>query len=272
MSWLRLSFRLAMFAGFLVGACALAALLRISDLARTRPVDRNPWATICFRKACQCLGWQVQVYGQPCPENALFVANHISWSDIPVLGSITPMRFLSKAEVGQWPVIGWLARQAGTLFIKRGGGQARAIKASIAQCLQAGESVMVYPEGTTSTGVAVLPMHGLLMSAARDSNTAIQPVSIGYRRERRPDSLAPFVGDDSFHCHLFRLLRQPTGQIIVILHPPLGPDPDLSLNELTGCIHQQISQGLARIHSGEFDQVPERPLRTAGDPELPRLQ
>lgn len=76
------------------------------------------------------------------------------------------MRFLSKAEVGQWPVIGWLARQAGTLFIKRGGGQARAIKASIAQCLQAGESVMVYPEGTTSTGVAVLPMHGLLMSAA----------------------------------------------------------------------------------------------------------
>lgn len=272
MSRLRLSFRLAMFAGFLVGACVLAALLRLSDLARAKPVDRNPWATACFRKACRCLGWQIQVYGQPCQENALFVANHISWSDIPVLGSITPMRFLSKAEVGQWPVIGWLARQAGTLFIKRGGGQARAIKTSIAQCLQAGESVMVYPEGTTSTGVAVLPMHGLLMSAARDSNVAIQPVSIGYRRDRRPDALAPFVGDDSFHRHLFRLLQQPAGQIVVILHPPIEPDSDLPMNELSGCIHQQISQGLARIHSGEFDPAPVHPFRTAGDPELPRLR
>src|SRR5690554_3906045 len=105
MSWLRLSFRLAMFAGFLVGACALAALLRVSDLARTRPVDRDPWATVCFRRACQCLGRQIEVYGQPGREYVLFVAKHISWRGIPVLGSITPMRFLSKAEVGQWPVI-----------------------------------------------------------------------------------------------------------------------------------------------------------------------
>lgn len=272
MSWIRLIFRMIVFAGFLIGTCVLATLLRISDLARAQPVDRNPWAAACFRKACRCLGWQIQIYGHPCQGNALFVANHISWSDIPVLGSVKPMRFLSKAEVGQWPVIGWLARQAGTLFIKRGSGQARAIKASIAKCLQAGESVMIYPEGTTSPGVAVLPMHGLLMSAAQDSNTPIQPVSIGYRREQRPDPLAPFIGDDSFHKHLFKLLQQPPGQIIVILHPPVVPDSTIPLKDLTWCIHQQISQGLNRIHSGEFDHVPGSPVRTAGAPGLPRLR
>lgn len=272
MSWFRLTFRLFLFSGFLIGACALAAGLKLLDAVRPHPIDRSPWATRCFRRACQCFGWQVQVYGRPSQHNALIVANHISWSDIPVLGSITPMRFLSKAEVGNWPIIGWLARQAGTLFIKRGAGQARSVKTSIAQRLEAGESVLIYPEGTTSTGVAVLPMHGLLMSAARDSSTPIQPVTIGYRRDNRPDSLAPFVGDDSFHQHLFRLLKQPPGRIVVILHPPLLPDATDSLHDLTAAVRQHISDGLTRIHAGEFDDTADQAVRTGGAPELPRLR
>ncbi|MBN7771460.1 1-acyl-sn-glycerol-3-phosphate acyltransferase [Marinobacter daepoensis] len=272
MSWFRLTFRLFLFSGFLIGACALAASLRLLDAFRSHPIDRSPWATLCFRRACQCLGWQIQVYGRPSQRNALIVANHISWSDIPVLGSITPMRFLSKAEVGNWPVIGWLARQAGTLFIKRGAGQARSVKTSIARCLDAGESVLIYPEGTTSTGVAVLPMHGLLMSAALASSTPIQPVTIGYRRDKRPDALAPFIGDDSFHHHLFRLLKQPPGRIVVILHPPLQPDTADSLHDLTASVRQSISDGLTRIHSGEFDGTVDPAIRTEGTPELPRLR
>jgi len=269
MSGIRLITRLTAFTVFLLCVCLLATALKLADRLRNQPIDKNPWARFCFRRACQCLGWQVQVHGQPIRGNALYVANHISWSDIPALGSITPVRFLSKAEVGNWPVIGWLARHAGTLFIKRGGGQARRIKGAIAEHLQAGESVLVFPEGTTSSGLAVLPMHGLLLSAAKEAGVPIQPVTIGYRRDQRPDPLAPFVGDDSFHHHLMRLLRQPPARIEILFHPPVMPEGPI--NDLTFQIHRDIGDGLKRIHSGEFETPPELPVRTAGGPGLSRL-
>ncbi|WP_303291377.1 1-acyl-sn-glycerol-3-phosphate acyltransferase [Marinobacter sp. SS5-14b] len=271
MGWVRLSFRLALFSLFLAGTCLLAVGLSIADRLRGTPIDRNPWATLCFRRACQCLGWHIQISGPRPDGHALYAANHISWSDIPVLGSVTPLRFLSKSEVGHWPVIGWLARQAGTLFIKRGGGQARRIKADMCQLLKAGESVMIFPEGTTSDGVAVLPMHGLMLSSARDAGVPIQPVTIGYRRQNRPDALAPFVGDDGFHHHLVKLLKQPPLHIEVLFHPAIDTDRTESMTELTNRLHLTISEGLRRIHAGEFDPDAQCPVRTVDGPELSRL-
>ena len=270
MGWIRLLIRLTGFLVFLAGTCALAITLKLVDLFRRQPVDRSPWAAFCFRRACQCLGFRIRVHGQPTEAHALYVANHISWSDIPILGCITPLRFLSKAEVGNWPIIGWLARQAGTLFIQRGSGQARRIKTEIRRCLNAGESVLVFPEGTTSSGLAVLPIHGFLLAAARDANAPIQPITIGYRRAHRPDPIAPFIGDDSFHTHLIRLLRQPPTQVDVVIHPAIDPACPESSNALTALIHQQISAGLKHIHAGEFEATPTG-LRTAGAPGLPRL-
>ncbi|HLT14598.1 MAG TPA: lysophospholipid acyltransferase family protein [Marinobacter sp.] len=271
MGWIRLALRLTMFSLFLAGTCLLAAGLCIADRFRSTPIDRNPWSAWCFRRACQCLGWQIGVHGHRSEGHALYVANHISWSDIPVLGSITPLRFLSKSEVGHWPIIGWLARQAGTLFIRRGGGQARRIKAEMSKHLAAGESVLIYPEGTTSSGLAVLPMHGLMLSAARDAGVPIQPVTIGYRRQHRPDALAPFMGDDSFHHHLIRLLKQSPMQVELVFHPQVDTSGTDTINELTRQIHQTISDGLKRIHAGEFDSGAQCTVRTAGDPELSHL-
>ena len=271
MGWIRLTFRLTLFALFLTSTCLLAAGLSLADLFRSTPINRNPWARLCFRRACQCLGWNIQVNGTGHGSNALFAANHISWSDIPVLGSITPLRFLSKSEVGHWPVIGWLAGQAGTCFIKRGSGQARRIKADMCRHLHAGESVLIYPEGTTSNGISVLPMHGLLLSAAREAGVPIQPITIGYRRQRRPDALAPFIGDDSFHHHLVQLLKQPPMQVQVIFHPVIDTTGTESLSELTQQIRLVISEGLRRIHAGEFDAGAPYPFRAVGDPELSRL-
>jgi 1-acyl-sn-glycerol-3-phosphate acyltransferase len=166
-------------------------------------------------------------------------------------------------------VIGWLARQAGTLFIKRGGGQARRIKKTMMEHLQAGESVLVFPEGTTSSGLAVLPMHGLLLTAARDAGVPVQPVTIGYRRNQRPDPVAPFVGDDSFQRHLVRLLGQPPTCIEILFHPPMAADGPV--NDLAIRVREEISAGLKRVHSGEFDTGVEAPVRTMADPELSRL-
>ena len=135
--------------------------------------------------------------------------------------------------------------------------------------LQAGESVLVFPEGTTSSGLAVLPMHGLLLTAARDAGVPVQPVTIGYRRNQRPDPVAPFVGDDSFQRHLVRLLSLPPTCIEIVFHPPVTADQPV--NELSRHIHQEISAGLKRIHSGEFDTCEPLPVNTAADPGLSRL-
>ena len=144
MSWLRLCVRITAFIAFLTATTMLAAALRSTEIVTRNAIDRTPWARFCFRWACRCLGLNIRQHGSPSDDTVLFVSNHISWSDIPILGSLAPIRFLSKAEVGQWPVIGWLARQAGTLFIRRGGGQARRVRDQVIGNLRAGESVFIY--------------------------------------------------------------------------------------------------------------------------------
>lgn len=271
MGWIRLGGRLTSFVAFLAATTMLAAGLRLTEMVTGKTIDRTPWAGFCFRWACRCLGLDIHQHGSPSDSTVLFVSNHISWSDIPILGSLAQVRFLSKAEVGQWPLIGWLARQAGTLFIKRGGGQARRVRNQIMENLGAGESVLVFPEGTTSAGLTVLPFHGLLMKAGPDSNTPVQPVTISYRRAGRPDHLAPFIGDDEFHTHLLRMLRQPSARVDVIFHSPISPALETGAGDLTRQLRELILDGLARIHRGELDQGEDCPIRTTGDPESPRL-
>jgi len=271
MSWLRLCARITAFMAFLAATTMLAAGLRITEVATRKTIDRTPWARLCFRWACRCLGLEIHQHGSPSDETVLFVSNHIGWSDIPILGSLAPIRFLSKAEVGQWPVIGWLARQAGTLFIRRGGGQARRVRDRIIGNLQAGENVLVYPEGTTSAGLTVLPFHGLLLKAAPESKTPVQPVTIAYRRDGRPDHLAPFIGDDEFHSHLLRMLRQPSARVDVVFHAPVHSTDQVPSGELAARLRQTVLDGLTRIHSGEYDNPVTDLLRTEDDPGPPHL-
>jgi 1-acyl-sn-glycerol-3-phosphate acyltransferase len=256
---------------FLAATTMLAAGLRITEAVTRKAIDRTPWARFCFRWACRCLGLDIHQHGSPSNDTVLFVSNHISWSDIPILGSLAPIRFLSKAEVGQWPVIGWLARQAGTLFIRRGGGQARRVRNQIIENLQAGENVLVYPEGTTSEGLTVLPFHGLLLKAAPESRTPVQPVTIAYRRNGRPDHLAPFIGDDEFHCHLLRMLREPSARVDVVFHVPVSASDQTPTDELAARLRETVLDGLTRIYSGEYDEPAVDLIRTGGAPGLPHL-
>lgn len=271
MNWLRLCVRVTAFVAFLAATTLLAAGLRITEMVTRKTIDRTPWARFCFRWACRCLGLNIHQHGSPSNDTVLFVSNHISWLDIPILGSLAPIRFLSKAEVGQWPLIGWLARQAGTLFIHRGGGQARRVRGQIIENLQAGENVLVYPEGTTSAGLTVLPFHGLLLRAAPESKTPIQPVTITYLRDGRPDHLAPFIGEDEFHSHLLRMLRQPSARVDVVFHEPVQSPEEVPTAELAASLRQTVLDGLTRVYSGKFDQQETNLLRTEDVPGLPHL-
>lgn len=123
---------------------------------------------------------------------SLIVANHISWLDIYALNALRPMAFVAKAEVRDWPLVGWLAAKSGTIFLRRGSrGHARVVNAQIDGLLSAGKDVAVFPEGTTTDGTHLLDFHGALLQAAVDAGRPVQPVAISYHDTDGSRSLAP---------------------------------------------------------------------------------
>lgn len=253
MNHLRQALRFTVFLLFLGAVGALAALLKLADLLQRNPIDRAPWARRCFRGATRCLGIRVNCHGKPSTTPTLFVSNHVSWCDIPVIGGTLPMTFLSKSEVGQWPLIGWLARQAGTLFIKRGGGRAYGVADQLAELLHGGQNAIIFPEGTTTAGITVLPFHGKLLKAAMISGVPVQPVSIVYRRDGRLDHLAPFINDDGFIGHLGRLLGKPAPTVSIVFHEPVTVSEPDNLSSLAATLRATVLEGVHAIQAGKLD-------------------
>lgn len=175
------------------------------------------------RRACRILGMRIEEEGTPPAESALLVANHVSWLDVPVLGGLGPIAFLSKAEVRAWPVMGWLAAAAGTQFIARGSGEAGAVGTRIGNHLVDGGCLALFPEGTTTDGREVKPFYPRLLSAASASGVPVVPVAIRYERAGGLDPIAPFVGDDTLLHHLARVLKAPGFHVRVAFGAPLDP-------------------------------------------------
>ncbi len=248
MALVRLLIRLTFLILVLGTTSAIALLLLLTDRLTGRKHNRSPLARKCFMACCRCLGIRVTEAGSPPDGPALLLSNHISWTDIPVLGGLTEVRFLSKAEVARWPVVGWLARQAGTLFIRRGSGEAAQRRDEIADTLKAGQSVLVFPEGTTSSGLTVLPFFPRLIGAAATADVPVVPVSIAYLRDGDPCHITPFIGDDEFHFHLFRLLAAPAPEVRVTWHPAMDSPPDISPRELSEQVRAVIVEGLRQSH------------------------
>ena len=128
---------------------------------------------------------------------SLLVANHISWVDIFVINALAPSAFISKAEVREWPLIGWLAARNETVFLRRGSrGHARQVNAEIAALLDAGRTVAVFPEGTTTDGSRVLGFHAALLQPALSAGHPVQPVALSYHRPDGSPSRAPAYDGD----------------------------------------------------------------------------
>ncbi len=176
----------------------------LSDSAGGRRIVRF-W----HRGVLAILGIRLKAIGKPLKAPVLIVANHISWVDIAALGALCPGHFIAKSEIEAWPVIGWLARQAGTYFIQRGDRNASAgVAQRMTEALLRHQSVLLFPEGTSTDGREVRPFHARLFSAAIDADCPIQPVVLRY-----PDAqgathpAAPFIGNDTLVNHLWGLLR-----------------------------------------------------------------
>ena len=150
--------------------------------------------------------------------NVLIVANHISWLDIFVINAFRPARFVAKADLAGWPVVGIMVRGAGTIFIERTRRlDTQRANRQVAEVLAAGEVVVVFPEGTTTDGTSMLKFHGSLLQPIIDADGHVLPVAIRYKDPRGRLSLAPeYVGDTTFAQSFWRVCGE--RRLIVELH------------------------------------------------------
>jgi 1-acyl-sn-glycerol-3-phosphate acyltransferase len=176
------------------------------------------------RGVLRIFGVRLSIEGEATDEPALYVSNHVSWTDIPIIGALSDVTFLSKDEVARWPVVGTLATRSGTLYIRRGGKNA-ANEASdvITFSLIRGQSVLVFPEGTTTRGESVRRFHPRLFAAAQLAERLVQPVTLRYLdADGRHDPDAAWVGDDPLGPHLWRLLGRRRNPVAVTFGPALS--------------------------------------------------
>jgi len=127
------------------------------------------------------LGLRVRVEGKPVKGNALYVANHISWLDIPALGGSVYARFIAKSEIAGWSLFGWLARLGGSVFVhrhKRSHARKQADEVSIA--LTEGRPVVLFAEGGTGDGIRLSPFRASLFAAANEVGVTVQPIALDY--------------------------------------------------------------------------------------------
>jgi 1-acyl-sn-glycerol-3-phosphate acyltransferase len=198
------------------------------------------------------LGLKVEAIQIPADTSALLVANHISWLDIIAIASVCPARFLAKDEVRRWPLVGFLMALSGTLFIRRDSiTDLHATNQTLTSALRAGQRIAIFPEGTTTDGRVMKPFRPGLFEAARQAACEVQPVAVSYRRDGEFDALAPYIDDDTFVTHLWRILG--AGETRAHLHfcAPLLPS-DAPRKALAETSQAHIRAALnVRVHTRE---------------------
>ncbi|PJB07479.1 MAG: 1-acyl-sn-glycerol-3-phosphate acyltransferase [Hydrogenophilales bacterium CG_4_9_14_3_um_filter_63_34] len=180
---------------------------------RFPPLDRPERARRVTRWAAQLLAIlavRVRVRGEPpALGGALIAANHVSWLDIHLLYSLLPARFISKAEVRDWPVFGRFAEAAGTVFLVREKkADAMRVNQLMAEHLRAGDCLALFPEGTTSDGRGLLPFFPSLFQPAVEAEAAVWPVTIRYfNGDGTPCGEAAYYGQMSLGESLWKILK-----------------------------------------------------------------
>ncbi len=197
---------------------------------------RRP-ALLWHRMVLALLGIRVRAHGELSQQRPLLIAaNHVSWTDIMVLGSIAPVNFIAKAEVAGWPVLGQLFRSQNSIFVERearhrAGDQAR----EVAERLKSGDPLVLFAEGTTGCGNRLLPFKSTLFGAAAQlaegaDGFAVQPAALFYSRlhgmamGRRHRARFSWIGDEELVPHLVKLVTSGPIVVDVFLAETIGFD------------------------------------------------
>lgn len=198
----------------------------------------------CARMA-RALGVRVEGSGVSHDGPALLVANHISWLDILAINAVHPARFVSKADVKHWPVLGWLVACGGTLFIERERKRdALRVVHQIADALQQGDTVAMFPEGTTGEGTTLLPFHANLLQAAVSAGRPLQPIALQYAdAQATPSRAVVWVGDDTLAVSLWRVVMADDLRVCVMQRPALDTQAQ-DRRELAAQVRDEIARAL----------------------------
>jgi lyso-ornithine lipid O-acyltransferase len=222
-------------------------------------------------------GVKVRLVGEPAHRTGdgrpvVFVCNHSSWLDVPVLGGKLEACFVAKEEIGRWPLIGWVAGLGRTVYVRRQRTSTARERDEMRVRLAGGDSLILFPEGTTSDGSRVLPFRSAFLSVAQLPATPdgkppiVQPVSVVYDRlaflpaGRASRPLFAWYGDMDFGTHFWRLAQHRGLRATVLLHTPLDPMAFPTRKALALATWSAVADGAATLRQNR----PARPI-TIGD-------
>lgn len=179
----------------------------------------------------------------------LLCSNHISWMDIHAINALAPIRFVAKSEVEGWPVFGWMAKQLGTVFIKRDSSRhAHLVVGELANTLK-DESVCIFPEGTSTDGESVRPFKPNLFESAVVANVPVYSLAIRYltRLTGQRSTVPAFVGDMGLLQSMAQILKNRDLMVELTFFSPPGATPEMPSDRkwLALHSHEQISRHLA---------------------------
>jgi 1-acyl-sn-glycerol-3-phosphate acyltransferase len=255
---IKLSFRLARCILWIAAGLGLCFLFFPLVNSSRRNQASSWWA----RQFVWCLGIKVEVQGTwpRTPGRYMLVSNHITWLDIFIIMSVRPIRFVSKAEVKTWPVAGFLARRAGTLFINRTRKRDTVqIGAEMLSVMESGEVIGVFPEGTTSDGSVLLPFFSPLLQPAINSEAHIVPTGLSYLNcNGQRDLAVPFIGEQTFLDSLLISIRRHSLHARVCFGSPIQAD-QAHRREVT----RQVESAVAQLLGVKVDSTWRAPGQTS---------
>ena len=243
--------KLVMF--FMWSAVLVPMQLVVMTIRRSKPAYTIPW--LWHKGVCRILGLRVIIEGQPhTDKQVIFISNHMSYLDIPVIGSVLKASFVAKGEVAQWPVFGFLSKLQQTAFVSRSRTTLGNDKNNLETMLKDGRSMIIFPEGTSTDGRTVVPFKSSLFSIAlADDGTDIwlQPMTLSMITvdgrdpvEQTVRDLYAWHGDMTLPPHLSGFGKSRGATIKVTFHPPVRARATPDRKILAQTCHEYVLSGL----------------------------
>jgi 1-acyl-sn-glycerol-3-phosphate acyltransferase len=257
----------------LIGFFALIILLVPTHMLYklARPKDAFFVPQHFHRLLMKLMGFRIRVRGvmsQATP--TLFVSNHASYLDIPVLATVIPAAFVAKSEVAGWPLIGFLAKQQNTVFVERRSSRAGHQRDQLRARLAKGQSLIIFPEGTSTDGLRALPFKSSLFSIAEDvieDMLTVQPVSItctalhGLPMTRDWRSFYAWYGDMTLVGHLWDVFKLGCFTVDIVFHPTVTAQSFPDRKALAQYCHRQVAHGIEQCLKGRELTPPQEMLK-----------
>lgn len=225
MGALRCAWRLPLLLAVVIGGClaSIFLLARGPKPGTAGAALLTGWSRLFLR----LFGVRVVRRGDPLHDPVMFVANHGSWMDITVLHAVRPADFVAKAEIGRWPLVGWMARRGGTIFHQRGSTNSlAAVMGVMSGRLREGRSIAAFPEGGTAPAGTLKVFHARILQAALDAGAPVQPVALRYLCDGAPAPGILFKPGESFLHNVLRVLATRSLTAEVHFLAPVAFEPE----------------------------------------------